>query len=385
MESFMKTINNCCELIRRLKNNEHFEFYGNIADFIKGREGHIPEVAKSWKAFLLAYAKEDDIYKKNTKAIETKYINEANQKRSSAYMVIKRSVEAAGCSDSADARDAGARLTEVLRNFRSISSVAMIEVSALVQSMIQDFRKPDYTRAVETLALGSAIDNLEARNEEFRSIHTEKTQNIGASDNKGNMRTIRPVADKAFNALTKAINASHKSGDADTASVYPEIIDFINAYTDQYNKIYARRSSGATGKKDSGIDTETSDAVIPELAVDSQTIIGAGGEDPNRGTQMVIMASDPAAFAQALYPVANGGTLYLTDEEISDYADFPIAGFRMDESGKAPVGLVIDPPRDRLLYNKPLRKVGVCNAEVFKDDDKLVILKGVICPGMEGY
>jgi hypothetical protein len=55
--------------------------------------------ATHWSVFYNTFKREDEIYKRNRQAFETRFITEANHKRMDAFMVIKRGVEMASYKD----------------------------------------------------------------------------------------------------------------------------------------------------------------------------------------------------------------------------------------------------------------------------------------------
>jgi hypothetical protein len=364
-------------LITRLKNNEHYDFFMNIVDFVKDCVSAIPEIAVLWASFMKQFTKEGEIFKRSAMAVETKYIKEANLRRSGAYMLIRRSIEAASYSPDSKKKNASEKLGEVLRNYKSIASVAMTEVTALVANMIEDFRKPRYSGSVTELGLVDAVSSLEEVNNEFKEIYKERVLNMETSEVQGTMTYIRPIVDKAFKVFVDGINTHYSegklSGIPDDKNPYYKVIMFINGYIDQYERIYAHRTPGhtTTGKdKPAAGDEEDETIPVPALAISSQVIESA--------SRMLLVMADPQAFTTALYPTAGGGTLVLSSDTFTDYPNFPITDFEMD--GQRPIGLIVAPPKDDLSFNKPLYSAGPCRAEVIKDDTLMATITGMEWP-----
>ncbi|MDR1356165.1 MAG: DUF6261 family protein [Tannerellaceae bacterium] len=389
----MKIIKAYLVLLSRLRNNEHYDFFQNIDGFVVKRIKDISEIAALWTPFHTYYIREDDIYKRSAKAIETKYINEIHQRRGAVFMFVRRSIEAALYNFDDKKKEAAVKLTEVNDNYKSAANAAMTEVSALLHNMIEDFRKPRYEAAITTLGLTDAVEKLEELNEEFKNVYAERTQNIEASGEQGTMAEIRPIVDKSFKLFTDAVNsfyaAGNMSGRPDADNPYSSIITFINGYIEQYERIYSRRSPGfSTGKKDDKPDVPGIPDIpvtpIPTLAVASQVVGGVGGNGSNNyGSYMILNIEDTETLARVLYPAAKDGILRLTADDISDPPDFPIFDFELDGAGH-PVGIDVYPSDEDYSFNKPLYSMGECKAEIYKGDSLLAILTGVVYPGMSG-
>jgi hypothetical protein len=376
----MKVIKAFKRLLHLLRNNEHVNFLMNIVAFVKVRRDSITEILPSWTAFLKQYEREDDIYKRNAKQVETKYIAEAHQERYDAFMMFRRSVEAAAYSHDAAIKDAYVKLNETLENYKTVTTAPITEVSALVYNMIEDLRKPRYAEAVEELDLEAVVDKLEDANIKFLDIYAERTQNMEEFEEQGNMKSIRPLVDSAFKAFADSVNSLYTikklAGVPDANNPALPIITYINGFIDQYEHIYAHRTPGYTipDKDNPGDDEDeeelTPDAGTPTLAISDQEV--------ESSKRMLLIAEDQAAFERVLYPAAEGGIMLLTSDEYNDYNEFPISEFEMD--GGKPVGLVVSPPSEGMVFRKPIYIMVSAHADVIKDGELLATLTGVVWP-----
>ncbi|MDR1344311.1 MAG: DUF6261 family protein [Tannerellaceae bacterium] len=386
----MTLIKAFASLLFRLRNNEHFTLMMNIVKFITEREVSLPAaIVPLWTALKKQFEKEDDIFKRSAMAVETKYIVEANRERGNNFMFIRRTVEAAAYSAEEELKDASVKLGEVMHNYRSIVSVAMNEVTALVYNMIEDLGKPRYSDAVKQLGLEDAIASLEASNNAFNDLYIERAERNETSGMQGTMRYIRPIVDKAFKAFADGVNTLHNADKLTGASdkdVYTPIIVFINGLVDQYELTIARRTSATTTGKDKpdagndGDDDETPypvEPLVPILTVAEQRIDGA--------KTMTLIMADQEAFAAALYPVAAEGMMVLVAESSLDgsHTHCPIKSyFEMD--GDTPIGLCVRPPEENFNFVSPLQSLGPCTAEVTKDDVLLAVLTNMEWPVCDG-
>ncbi|MDR2389463.1 MAG: DUF6261 family protein [Tannerellaceae bacterium] len=380
----MKLIKKFLSLLKRLRNGEHFDFYGNITDYVDQKEQKIPALIPLWNNFRGLYVKEDDIYKRSLKAVETKYIDEADSKRIDTYMAIKRKIKFMTFSTDTGESTAAVTLMEVIENYKNINRSALTEKTSLIINMIQDFGRPRYTGAVASLQLAAVITQLENENNEFKVIYTERTQHLNEEKSLGNMNYIRPKVDKAFSEYTDAVNALYKSNellekDAALGEALEDIIRFVNSYIAQYERIYARRNPKYTPGNGNHPETDVPSTQIPVFAVKQQEVSGSSSLLPGCGTQMSVEMENPALFAQEMYPIAQNGILHLWIED-AIHESFPITGFMTHTSTGSVIGLLTGTGSDDKGFIKPFNDLGKCNAEILKDGEPIAILSNAGCP-----
>jgi hypothetical protein len=379
----MKTINKFNGLTHRLRNGDHFEFYDEIARFVQGRAASLGDLLKLWTVFTEVFQREDDIYKRSLKSYETADINEANKDRIDQYRLIRGTVETSAFSKVPAVLQAATKLSFVTDNFKAIPSASMTQASALITNLLQDLRRPAFAPHVTTLALTAAVDALEQYNDAFKALYEEREQTQGDAIREGNMKYIRPLTDRAFAQFADALPSFYaiarlggKTADTETLGA---IIDHINNVIHNYTNIYARIDGAASASKNKpGADDDDDDGapVVPLLHVASQ-------ETPQGGRAMYVVTTSFAAFAAALYPVAEGGSLVL--RSATEEAVFPIAGFKMEddgEGGQRPAALEAAPPSANRYFDSPFYDEGPSEAWVEKDGEQLARFVGMIFPGM---
>ncbi|MDR1646197.1 MAG: DUF6261 family protein [Tannerellaceae bacterium] len=246
----MKTVKPYANLLRRLRNGDHFEFYREIIKLRKKSGNNLGEILKPWGVFIHLFQKEDDIFKRSLKAPETEEINKLGRQRMNVFRRIKLHVRAARYNTNPAEHAAAVALTFVLHNFKEIPTTTTTQASALFFNLIEEFRRPKYAPHVATLGLAGAVDELEATHDAFLTIFSEREQRQGAALRKGNMKKIRPLVDKAFAAFVEALNAFYataqlKDNPAEIAT-YGYLIDGINSIVHYFNNVYAHIAGAAT-------------------------------------------------------------------------------------------------------------------------------------------
>ncbi|MDR1357330.1 MAG: DUF6261 family protein [Tannerellaceae bacterium] len=252
----MKAIKSYRTIVNHLKNGEHFDFHDVIVTFVKARELDIPGIFKLWRLFLRNFEKEEVIYKRKSKAVETKYIREVEKKRKDVFMSIKYSVKSALYSDNVKKKEVALVLMEVIDKYKKIPVSPITEITTLVFHMIEELRMPRYSNLAAGLQLSEPVATLEALNERLKALYVERVQHAGEYDNLGTMKKARVSVDRSFRNFTDGINAVYAAslldGDRGEATQYSDIIDFVNSYIDQYIRIRSHHTAPRTtaGKGD---------------------------------------------------------------------------------------------------------------------------------------
>ncbi|MDR1623777.1 MAG: DUF6261 family protein, partial [Tannerellaceae bacterium] len=210
----MSSLRKFLKLVHGLRNAEHFGFYGYVVRLYTPYRALLAELTVVWDAFHVLFEKEDEIFKRNPKQEETGSIRSACEEMHSAFMLIKRTVEAASYDASPTVKAASEKLAFVLGNYVKLPSVAMNEASALAINLVQDLRLPANAPAVATLGLGTHIDRLEETNEAFQELYLERAKEQESLAEQGNMREIRPLVDKAFDAFAQTLESDHTMAQA---------------------------------------------------------------------------------------------------------------------------------------------------------------------------
>ncbi|MDR1644588.1 MAG: DUF6261 family protein [Tannerellaceae bacterium] len=216
--------------IVHLRNSEHFELYEEIIEPLEPLEQHKADFSEAEAHYLIFYnlfCKEDDGYKRSLKVEKT----------------------------------AAHRLVFVLDNFKKITSASMVEASALIYNMVQDFRLAKYAPSIAALGLQTAVDKLEACNEEFKAFYAKRELNLKEAEMKGLMKHIRPRVDRAFDNFLCVLEAfsivAQLTGNTAKAATLGAIINRINATLRQYRLLYLRRRHSRVLANHPGDDSDS--------------------------------------------------------------------------------------------------------------------------------
>jgi hypothetical protein len=304
----MKSIKSYATTVRHLKNGEHYDFYEYINDAVKARLSAISGIKPTWSVCHALFEKEDAIFKKSARAVETGYIKEAAAGRYSIYVMIKCNIEAAAHSFDAGEKEAAKKLNEILYNYKHIRKASMMDASALYTNMIEDFRQPRYADAADGLGLTVAVCKLEKANEKFRELYHERSKNLEAGKEMGNMRGVRVKVDKAFKLLVQNIDALYSLGKlaGEDVSKVGELIDDINGTIDQAERVLSHRGRHAS-KKDNAAAAADTAAEEPQPTEPQSPVLTIATQKTDVPRTMSITKADRAAIAAARAPSGTCG------------------------------------------------------------------------------
>lgn len=393
----MNTIKSTLALAGKLRNAEHFDFYELIIlKYGDGKTLRPAALQPLWTSFCQVFAREDDIYKRHLGQEITPLLDDAHKKRKNVYMKLKRTVEAASYDDTPALQAAAGELMRILDNYPRIPNAPLTEASAMIVNLVQDLVRPAHAAAMTLLGAAEIASRLSDDNKAFMTLYNERTLSEGEEKGEGSLAEARRQTDHEFNSLCLIIAALYQANekqrpkDPEVTKVLSELILFLNAHIARYEAIYARRTPGGyhPGKGGEPSHPGAPDAPdapedLPQLAIAAQEILGQHPNMTNMGTQMSLAAADAGAFADALYPAAEGGVVRLTPadtESSEDPQDYPVAGFLLAE-GTTPVGLIVNGPRAGTVFYKPFEGEGEAEGEVFRDGALIATLTGLQLPG----
>ena len=114
---------------------------------------------------------------------------------------------------------------------------------------INRMRRSDCATHIETLQVTDSLSRLETLNQAFNAIYQERSGQRLTKATSHNMATIRPLVDKAFKELARAINALYQANELSGKSAEKEqqlgtIIDEMNALLYQLQLTLSRVKAG---------------------------------------------------------------------------------------------------------------------------------------------
>ncbi|MDR1645441.1 MAG: DUF6261 family protein [Tannerellaceae bacterium] len=385
----MKQIGKFISLITHVRNAEHYEFYRDIVTDVDKPGRTFGNAQKLWINVKLTFGKEEEIYKRHLKAAETIVINTADEIRLDICRMIRLRIESGSFSFDPAEKAAATKLRYVLDNYKNILNLPMVDTTAYIYNMIEEFELPIYAASLTALDLTDAIAKLKEANDDFNTAFKERNYSIGDAERLGSMKDIRAQMDKVFSDFVDALNASYTiaklSANAADMEAFGAIIDIINDTIRRYHTIYSRRSHTSSPSKggsggDNGDDT-IPEPVIPTLVVDAQTVPLEG---QGKGAVMKVIISnidDMESFATLVDD--EGAELLLKTESQTDFVSFPVEGLAKESIGGGEhrvIGLNVGPREGVYYYKSPFSGTDAAEARLEKDGILLATLSGIFYP-----
>jgi hypothetical protein len=390
-----------------LRNGEHFQVHSDIIDLLRTKVAtNLIVLAVLLDEYVKSFNTEDGIFKAHLKADETAQLQKLDDWRDAIVKKATAGVDSAVFSTDPMMRESAEVGKTLFQNYKQVYSQPYQENTALITSIVEDCRKPKYAPHIARLGLTETIDELSDVNKEFDELYVQRTLAQYDKQALGSMLTIRPVVDSKFNLFADGVNIAYVTNELGeknpaTRALLTEIIDGVNAIVHQMDVVYHRRAGIKTsGKKKPEIPDvpetpETPDAPetpdVPEtpetpdgpshFAMVNQKFYGNHSGFSGYSTHMSAEAVDPAAFAAALIPAAEGATLRMYTGYEDYFTDFPIESLMVTVDGGSPVpGLVITPQSSNFAFGSTIPDRPELGVEVIKDGEILATIGGVIRP-----
>jgi hypothetical protein len=184
-----------------------------------------------------------------------------------------------------------------------------MESAAEVTNLVGELTQPPYASAVERLGLLEAVETLSFRNEAFANLYNERSVARHAIQMQGTMPEIRRRVDKTYRALTEGINVLYAANEltgknADVRCSLTNLIETINSFVEQAERVYCRRAGRTNDEKTSAdaVEANHQTDTIPQPAATAQDVVDESPLQPGASTQTSAKAA--AADLRPLTPVA---------------------------------------------------------------------------------
>ena len=232
--------------ISRLKSYGHYQYHTDVVKLIveanPGRLG----IAVLFDVYKLALAREDDALKRIVKSEYTEQIKDADKKRDTIYISIKKIVKTALKHYNKDVVAAAKRLMILIETYEKVTSIAYREQTSAIYNILQEFNGK-YADDIALLRIPEMVAELEVANksvEELMDIRSHEN----AQKNTDTMKEVRAETDAAYDSIVERINALVV---VEGEENYLEFITNMNELIDQYKIMIARQHPK---KKDVGDD-----------------------------------------------------------------------------------------------------------------------------------
>lgn len=249
--------------ILKFRNAEYIQFGRDFLAILALNNQTALKVVPQYIAFDKVIGEIEALFKTDQGSNLTPLIDAMDERRDMAVTGIFKYIEAFTNHFDADKKQAGDLLMNQLKVYGTISSVITSSLSAetaIVNSLVADFTtKAQFKGAMELLALGDWLTELQTANELLSNKYIERTVELGGA-NPSNIKDKRNEANLLYYALRNMLVA--QATVALNAPPYPKTINELNALIEQNNVTLAGRAN--TKNDDDPSDDGKSNDDIPE-------------------------------------------------------------------------------------------------------------------------
>lgn len=222
----------------RLRNEEHFQFQTEFTGLVERFTPVALGIEAAFTAYLTSLEKEYVALGVIRKSAETKKLVIADEKREGTYSGFKNTVKGLTSHFSQEKREASTRIQIAIDHFGYINDKPYDEQTASIKTLIDDLNN-EYAEDVALLQLGEWINELQANNNDFEELMSERYSEA-AGKTQLKMKQVRIEVDKAYRAITRRMEALVELNGPEN---YTPFISELNVRVERFNNIVAQRQS----------------------------------------------------------------------------------------------------------------------------------------------
>ena len=245
----MKEVNSSFNF-RGALNAEHFQVHSDLLNAISSEEALSLGLAGLRDQYVELFNKENSCYLLNRSYIQSDEIRGKHASRVQQFSYILKCIDNESDAGTEEAQQAENVLLYSVKPYRAARKMRYAATTGALSDFINRMREPDCATHIETLQLAESLSRLETLNQAFNAIYQERSEQLLSRATSHTMVSIRPLVDKAFKELAKALNALYRVNELTEQSETKEqqlaaIIDRINAILYQLQLTLSRVNAGS--------------------------------------------------------------------------------------------------------------------------------------------
>lgn len=179
---------------------------------------------------------------------KTQDLADADAKRDNIVPCIWHTAEAGTWSPIESVKNAARVLLPVVNPYKGIQTAADDAETALIDGLLKDLRKDEYTVHVQALHLSEVLEALEEANNAYRQLKEERTNQRLLNAKGETTKVVRQQTDQVYQRICELIYASELiCAVPDDQTLIRGIINEFNAIIDEFNAS-ANMSKGQKGE-----------------------------------------------------------------------------------------------------------------------------------------
>ena len=231
-------------------NAEHYQVHSDLLDAIPTEVASGLGLIGLRNQYVELFKEENSCYLLNRSYAQSDEIREKHASRVQQFSYILKRIDNESETGGEETQQAAKALLHPVKPYRAAKRMRYAATTGALTDFINRMRESDGATHIETLQLTEPLSRLETLNQAFNAIYQERSGQRFTKATSHNMATIRPLVDKAFKELARAINALYQANALTEQSETKEqqlvaIIDRMNAILYQLQLTLSRVKAGA--------------------------------------------------------------------------------------------------------------------------------------------
>ena len=248
-------------------NAEHYQVRSDLLDAIPVEVASGLGLAGLRNQYAGLFDEENNCYLLNRSYYLSDEIKEKHASRVQQLSYILKRIENESISGDEAVQQAAKALLYSVKPYRAVRKMRYAATTGALADFIGLLREANCAPHIATLQLTEPLSRLEALNLAFNAIYKERSEQLLTKATSYTMTSIRPLVDKAFKELVRAINALYQVNVLTEQSETKEqqlaaVIDRMNAILYQLQLTLSRVKAGA--KPNPGEETKPTAPANPE-------------------------------------------------------------------------------------------------------------------------
>ena len=254
-------------------NAEHYQVHSDLLDAIPVEVASGLGLAGLRNQYAGLFDEENNCYLLNRSYYLSDEIKEKHASRVQQLSYILKRIENESISGDEAVQQAAKALLYSVKPYRAVRKMRYAATTGALADFIGLLREANCAPHIATLQLTEPLSRLEALNLAFNAIYKERSEQLLTKATSYTMTSIRPLVDKAFKELVRAINALYQVNVLTEQSETKEqqlaaVIDRMNAILYQLQLTLSRVKAGA--KPNPGEETKPTAPADPEPSTEPE-------------------------------------------------------------------------------------------------------------------
>lgn len=254
-------------------NAEHYQVHSDLLDAIPVEVASGLGLAGLRNRYAGLFDEKNNCYLLNRSYYLSDEIKEKHASRVQQLSYILKRIENESISGDEAVQQAAKALLYSVKPYRAVRKMRYAATTGALADFIGLLREANCAPHIATLQLTEPLSRLEALNLAFNAIYQERSEQLLTKATSYTMTSIRPLVDKAFKELVRAINALYQVNVLTEQSETKEqqlaaVIDRMNAILYQLQLTLSRVKAGA--KPNPGEETKPTAPADPEPSTEPE-------------------------------------------------------------------------------------------------------------------